>query len=169
MSAGSGTDKSIGMARSSSTSEGMRTSTNDETAIRALIETLAKATRLKDPGAVVDCFTPDRVQFLLAPPLQYTPAQPWDAKALKAWFATFSTPLGYDVTDLHVTAGSDVAFSRGLRHLTGTKTDGSKSDLWFRETLCFCKLGGAWKITHQHQSVPFLMDGSYKAAIDLKP
>ena len=29
--------------------------------------------------------------------------------------------------------------------------------------------GDDWKITHQHNSVPFMMDGSFKAAIDLKP
>jgi PhnB protein len=28
---------------------------------------------------------------------------------------------------------------------------------------------GAWRIVHAHESVPFLMDGSIKAAIDLKP
>jgi ketosteroid isomerase-like protein len=28
---------------------------------------------------------------------------------------------------------------------------------------------GAWKIAHEHTSVPFYMDGSFRAAIDLKP
>jgi hypothetical protein len=31
------------------------------------------------------------------------------------------------------------------------------------------KKDGAWKVTHEHFSVPFYMDGSNKAAIDLKP
>jgi len=31
------------------------------------------------------------------------------------------------------------------------------------------RIGGAWKITRQHTSVPFRMDGSVKAAVDLKP
>jgi len=26
-----------------------------------------------------------------------------------------------------------------------------------------------WLITHEHESVPFLMDGSFQAAIELKP
>ena len=42
-------------------------------------------------------------------------------------------------------------------------------DLWFRETLGFRKIDGKWTITHEHSSVPFYMDGSFKAAIDLKP
>jgi PhnB protein len=53
--------------------------------------------------------------------------------------------------------------------MSGTKTDGEKVDMWLRETFCFRRLGGQWKITHQHESVPFYMDGSYKAAVDLKP
>jgi ketosteroid isomerase-like protein len=42
-------------------------------------------------------------------------------------------------------------------------------DLWFRATLGFRKIDGKWTITHEHSSVPFYMDGSFKAAIDLKP
>ena len=53
--------------------------------------------------------------------------------------------------------------------MMGTKKDGEKVDLWMRCTAGLRRLGGAWKITHQHTSVPFLMDGSFKAAVDLKP
>ena len=42
-------------------------------------------------------------------------------------------------------------------------------DLWFRATLGFRKIDGKCAITHEHSSVPFYMDGSFKAAIDLKP
>jgi PhnB protein len=38
-----------------------------------------------------------------------------------------------------------------------------------RSTLAFRKVGAAWKIAHGHSSVPFLMDGSYRAATDLTP
>jgi PhnB protein len=54
--------------------------------------------------------------------------------------------------------------------MSGTKTDGEKVDMWLRATLCFRKIGGhQWKIVHEHESVPFYMDGSYKAAVDLTP
>ena len=59
--------------------------------------------------------------------------------------------------------------ARGLAHLTGTKKDGEKIDVWLRSTTGLRRIAGAWKITHQHTSVPFYMDGSYKAAVDLKP
>jgi ketosteroid isomerase-like protein len=38
-----------------------------------------------------------------------------------------------------------------------------------RSTLCFRREGGAWKIAHAHTSVPFHMDGSFRAAVDLEP
>jgi PhnB protein len=41
--------------------------------------------------------------------------------------------------------------------------------VWIRLTLGFRKIGGAWKVTHEHTSVPFYMDGSFKAAVDLTP
>jgi PhnB protein len=53
--------------------------------------------------------------------------------------------------------------------MTGTKTEGAKADVWVRVTVVLRRIGGAWKITHQHTSVPFHMDGSLKAAVDLKP
>jgi ketosteroid isomerase-like protein len=36
-------------------------------------------------------------------------------------------------------------------------------------TACYRKIKGKWLITHEHVSVPFYMDGSYRAAVDLKP
>jgi ketosteroid isomerase-like protein len=108
----------------------------------------------------------DSVTFDLAPPLVATGA---DAKDLQAWFATWRGSLGYEIRDLHVTAGDTAAFCHGLSRLRGTKTDGEKADVWFRLTLGFRKIQGAWKIAHQHESVPFHMDGSYRAAVDLKP
>jgi ketosteroid isomerase-like protein len=53
--------------------------------------------------------------------------------------------------------------------MAGTKTDGQDVDLWARQTVGLRKREGAWKIIHQHTSTPFYMDGSMKAAVDLKP
>jgi ketosteroid isomerase-like protein len=68
-----------------------------------------------------------------------------------------------------LTAGEDVAFWNGLMHMTGTKTDGIKVDLWFRQTLGLVKISGVWKIAHIHTSVPFAMDGSGLAELGLRP
>ena len=53
------------------------------------------------------------------------------------------------------------------------RLEGDRSDdraMHFRhETLCFRKSDGQWRIAHAHESVPYYMDGSVKAAVDLKP
>lgn len=68
---------------------------------------------------------------------------------------------------MNIATGDDVAFCHSLNRMSGTKTDGEQMDVWVRESLCFRKIDGEWKITHQHESVPMYMDGSIRAAIDL--
>ncbi len=60
-------------------------------------------------------------------------------------------------------------WASAMRAKDAERVAGERVDLWFRETLGFCKIDGQWKIAHEHSSVPFYMDGSFKAAIDLKP
>jgi PhnB protein len=137
-----------------------------EAQIRALIEDWAEAVRNKDVDRAMAHHAPDSVTFDLAPPLISTGATP---SGLAAWFGTWRGPLGFEIRDLHVTAGDDVAFCRSLNRLSGTSQDGATSDIWFRRTVCFSRIEGAWKVVHEHESVPFYMDGSYRAAVDLTP
>ena len=137
-----------------------------EARIRALVDDWAKAIRAKDASGVMTHYAADSVTFDMAPPLISAGA---DAEGLQAWFATWQGPLGYEIRDLKVTAGDHAAFGHSLVRLTGTKVDGDKADVWFRQTLCFRQIGGEWKIAHQHESVPFYMDGSARAAVDLEP
>jgi ketosteroid isomerase-like protein len=141
----------------------------DEKLLRKLIEDLAQGLRAKDSHRVLSHYAPERVQFLLAPPLQYAGATAMDAKGLEEWFSTFQGPLGYEVCDLKLAASADVAFCHSLNRMSGTKVDGEKVDLWVRWSAGLRKIGSEWKITHEHESVPFYMDGSYRAAVDLKP
>jgi PhnB protein len=141
----------------------------DESAIRTLIDKRAEALRAKDAKGVVAAYGPGVVMFTLAPPLRQTIDEQRPTEDLNAWFATWSGPLGYEIRDLDVTAGDHVAFCHGYVCISGTKTDGQKNEVWARQTLCLQKSDGAWKIIHEHMSVPFYMDGSVKAAVDLKP
>jgi ketosteroid isomerase-like protein len=141
------------------------TTLHEEAKIRAAIDSRAIAIRNKNVQGVLPNFTEDSVGFFFEPPLQQSPLK----EDLAGWFATWSSQIGYEISDLKITAGDDVAFCNSLSRLTGTRTDGTNTDLWFRETLCFQKIDGQWRIAHIHESVPMYMDGSLKAAIDLKP
>lgn len=140
-----------------------------EAAIRELIEKRADAFRAKDVEGVFACQSEDIVQFILAPPLKCAGKTAFDREGVKEWFASFTGGLGYEIRELEITATEEIAFAHSLNHLSGTGLDGKEARLWFRDTLCFRKIDGEWKIIHEHSSVPFYMDGSLKAAIDLEP
>ena len=137
--------------------------------VREVIERFAAALRKKDAAAAVALYSDDAVDYDLAPPLRIDTAQVRDPAYIQQWFDTWTGPILSQAHDLTVRAEGDVAFAFGLRHMTGTKTDGTKVDLWFRATACLERRAGTWKITHMHNSVPFAMDGSGRALLDLKP
>jgi uncharacterized protein (TIGR02246 family) len=141
---------------------------SDEAQIRERIDQWAKALRAKDINGVMSHYAPDIRLFDLAPPLEYRGADAY-RKNWEEWFPSFQGPVGYEIRDLSITAGDDVAFCHSLNRISGTRTNGEETDVWVRATVGFRKIDGKWMVTHEHISVPFYMDGSDKAALDLKP
>lgn len=142
---------------------------DSEAGIRALIEQRAAALRRKDAKGFVACQSADYALYSL-----YTMGSPLAAdqasdEDVDGWFAGWDGPIGYEVRDLDIAADGDVAFCRGFARMSGTKTDGEVVDLWFRLTLGLRRAADGWTIVHEHESVPFYMDGSGRAAVDLTP
>ena len=136
--------------------------TADEDQIRAVLADRAAAMRERDAERFVAHYAPQIVKFDLPPPLLLTAPEARDAGTVRAWFASQpGGPIGYEIRDLTVTVGGDVAFCHSLSQLGGA--------LWFRSTIGLRKIDGEWRITHEHNSAPFYMDGSDKAALDLQP
>jgi ketosteroid isomerase-like protein len=136
-----------------------------EKAIKQAIRSRNAALSAKDVAGVMASGAAGFVNYSLAPPLKEAGGK----AGLIGWFATWDGPIGYELKDLKVVAGDEVAFAHGMAHMTGRKTDGEMVDLWFRQTFGLKLLRSAWKIVHEHASVPFYMDGSFRAAVDLKP
>src|SRR5262245_56206403 len=88
-------------------------SARDEAEIRTVIEEQAKAIRGKDANGVLRHYAADAVRFDLAPPLAHSGADALDKQELESWFATWRGPIGYEVQDLSVTTGDDIAFCHG--------------------------------------------------------
>jgi uncharacterized protein (TIGR02246 family) len=142
---------------------------DDQAAIRALLDRYTAAIRNKDAKATVQCYSDDAIAYDLAPPLSIGPDGLRDPSNVQEWFDTWDGPIQSDAHDLTVRCGGDMGYAYALRHMTGTKKGGQHVDLWFRATATFVKRQGSWKIAHVHNSVPFAMDGSDKALLDLKP
>ncbi len=142
-----------------------------EAEIRKLMVGWETAMRARDPEGLVSRYAPEIVKFDLAPPLRRTGPEAQDVNRLRSWFSGFEGPIDYEIRDLTVTTGEDVAFCHSLNRLAATPLNSpQRFDLWFRATVCLRKVDGAWRITHEHTSTPFDMsDGSFRAALDLKP
>jgi len=143
---------------------------SNEAQIRELVAAQVDAMRSRDAERLVSWYTPDAVICDLAPPLRRTGAEVHDADRLRKWFATFDGPIEFEVRDLAVTAGDDVAFCHSLNRLAATPHGAPEGfNLWFRSTLCLRRIDGSWRVAHEHTSTPFYMDGSFDAALDLQP
>ena len=138
-----------------------------ENEIRALLDQLADAIRAKDVNALMANYAPDVETFDLLAPLQHSGS---DAirKRVSEWFSSFEGPIDYEMHNLSVTAGDDVAFCHSLTGSSGTQKDGTEIEMWWRATNGFRKIGGKWIVTHGHSSEPFDAK-SGKALLELKP
>jgi ketosteroid isomerase-like protein len=140
-----------------------------EAGIRAVLEERIEAMRVKDAGRAIATTAPDVVAFELAPPLSVERAAARDVDDLAAWLSSWDGPVAVEMRDLRIEADGDIGWCHSLNRLQGVQKGGRAVDLWMRSTLCFRRSAGAWTIAHGHSSVPFHMDGSFRAATDLKP
>jgi len=140
---------------------------NDEAEIKRVIEGGVEAARARDIDGVMSIYAWELVSFDLVPPLRYVGAGEY-RKRWEETFSSFQGPIGYEIHDLDITTGDDVAFGHSLNRLSGTLNTGQKTDLWLRLTACFRKIDGQWLIVHTHVSVPVDLEHG-KAVLDLKP
>src|SRR5262245_30548371 len=139
----------------------------DEADIRQRIAKLTEAIRAMDLEGVMAIYAPDVVSFDIVPPLQHVGA----AAKRKNWveaFAVYQRPLGYEIRDLTITVGDDVAFTHSLNRISGTLKNGNRADFWLRATTCLRKIDGEWLIAHDQVSVPLDL-ASGRALLNLEP
>jgi len=147
----------------------MTTGTDEraESEIRDLIERRAAAVRAKDMATATALFSIDVLTFDVVNPMQRVGVVDVRPRT-EQWFASFHGPIGYETRDVHVTAGDDVAFAYFTYRVSGTLVTGNELGMWNRATLCFRKIDGKWRITHEHDSVPFDPETGL-ASTDLEP
>jgi len=140
-------------------------STTTKAEIEALFQKLEKAHIDHDADAIVEAYAQDAVIFDLAPPLE---RRGMNRDSVAAWLAGWEGPIQIDAREVNLTVDGDLAFVSALNKMRG-RIDGEDQDMWYRTTMCLRKINRRWRIVCDHSSVPFYMDGSYRAAVDLKP
>ena len=125
----------------------------DAAEVRALIDRWTDAVRRHDLDAILVDHDPDMVMFDVPPPLQL--------KGIDAYRATWDFFFRYhqpgdafDVREMEVVAGRDVAFAYALMRCGGMEDVSDSGHLDFRLTLGLRKTDGRWRIVHEHHSLP---------------
>jgi uncharacterized protein (TIGR02246 family) len=127
--------------------------TEDEAAIRVLIESWAAAVRRRDVAGILQNHSPEVVMFDVPPPLQSRGIDAY-RKTWDMFYSWTNEPIPFDFHDLSITAGRDVAFVVAAMGCAEPDTDGKLRSLDFRLTIGLRKIDGRWVITHEHHSVP---------------
>lgn len=142
---------------------------NEITSIGDLIEGRNAAIRSKDADLTLSFYDPEVVLFDLAPPLATAGAQALNRADLQGWFDTWNGPIQYELRDFQFRTAGDLALAYGLVCLGGDKIGEGSVVVWVRQTVALTRGLRGWRIAHEHTSTPFYMDGSFKAAVDLRP
>jgi uncharacterized protein (TIGR02246 family) len=128
-------------------------SVGDAAEIRTLITSWAAAVRRKDLPGILRNHASDILMFDVPSPIQFKGIEAykhtWDV-----FFAWSHDPVRFDIMEMHVTAGADVAFVAALMRCSGRETSGEDIQLDFRLTVGLQKVDGQWVVTHEHHSIP---------------
>jgi uncharacterized protein (TIGR02246 family) len=140
---------------------------NEEAAIQRRLDDWIILLRNKNIEGFMSIYAPEVVTFDIVSQLRHL-----GAEALRSlWeevFFVYQGPLDYELHDLSITVGDDVAFTHSLNRISGTLNNGQQSGYWLRWTACWRKIGGKWLIVHHQNSVPVDVEHG-KALLDLSP
>lgn len=125
----------------------------EASAIRALLESWASATRQGRPDDVMANHAADVLVYDVLPPMKYESAAAY-RKSWDDWQPDTQGEARFELEDLSVTAGADVAFAHGFIQCGGTLPNGRTFQDTVRATFCLGRANGQWKVLHQHISKP---------------
>jgi uncharacterized protein (TIGR02246 family) len=129
-----------------------RQNITNEAAVRRVVEDWAKAVRGKDMDGILRHHSPDVLMFDVPPPLQSKGIDAY-AGTWGLFFDSAPNPPVFDIKEMTITAGEDVAFVAAAMGCIVKENQGAY-DLDFRLTIGLRKIGGQWTITHEHHSIP---------------
>ena len=125
----------------------------DTAAIRHVVESWTAAVRRRDFGGILQNHSADIVMFDVPPPFQSRGLEAYK-KTWDVFFSWSSDPIPFDITDMSITAGRDVAFVVATMRCAEPGPNREQKSLDFRLTIGLRKINGRWIITHEHHSIP---------------
>lgn len=127
---------------------------NDVAVIRQLLLDWASNTQHDRRELVLASHHPGLVIFDVLPPMKYSSAAEYQA-SWDEWQPETNGSAVFELQNLEITAGSDVAFAHAFIRCGGTTPKGRTFEDIVRATFCLQKIDSKWLIMHQHVSKPF--------------
>lgn len=130
--------------------------TDDERQIRVLIERWAEAVHAGDLDGVLAEHTDDVVMFDVPPPYDGVRGIAAYRETWPPFFVWQRQGASFDIVELDVTAGVDVAYAHALLRCGTAEEFAANPDNRLRLTLGLRKEHGRWVIAHEHHSFPYI-------------
>ncbi|HEX3429733.1 MAG TPA: nuclear transport factor 2 family protein [Rhizomicrobium sp.] len=127
----------------------------EEARIKALLEGWADAVRRHDLATILAHHERDMVMFDVPPPLQCRGLEAYE-QTWDLFFRYHKPGAPFDIRELAITAGADVAFAVAIMWCGPDSSSNPKDrdGFPFRLTVGLRKVDGDWRIAHEHHSVP---------------
>lgn len=142
---------------------------SDSEVILAILRRQEDAVAKGDVDGVMAPIADGAEMFDLPPPLRYAHDPARVADGLRDWFGTWEGGVTTRLEDPQVIVDGDLAVVFGPSRMRGIKTGAGPLDAWNRRTVVLRRMGGTWRIVHEHGSYPMAMDGSGRAMTELVP
>lgn len=128
------------------------TDTTDEHEIRTLIERWAHAVHTGDLDTVLADHAGDIVMYDVPPPHDGVRGIEDYAGTWPPFFAFQASGASFEIVELDVTAGADVAFAHALLHCDTAEERARHPERRLRLTLGLRREDGRWVVAHEHHS-----------------
>ena len=127
---------------------------DDETQIRELVTRWASAVHAGDLDTVLADHAGDIVMFDVPPPDDGVRGLAAYRESWPPFFEWQRSGASFEITELDVTAGADVAFAHALLRCGTPEHLREHPDHRLRLTIGLRRVDGRWVVTHEHHSFP---------------
>jgi ketosteroid isomerase-like protein len=129
--------------------------TTADAEVRAVLEEWAAATRQSRTDEILKHHSTNLVIFDVLPPMKYESADSY-RRSWEEWEPDTRGEAVFNLENLTITAGNDLAFAHIFIRCGGTFPDGRTFQDLVRATFCLKKVDGSWMVEHQHVSKPYV-------------
>ena len=127
---------------------------DDEREIEQLVQRWAAAVHAGDLATVTDAHTDDIVMFDVPPPWRGVRGAAAYADCWPPFFDYQASGAVFEIDELDVTAGADVAFAFALLRCGTAEELAAQPEQRLRLTLGLRREDGRWVVSHEHHSFP---------------